>query len=195
MKPFLAVLTVVVMFMVGYGIMAAYTRLQPAEKIAKLSTSITEQVANINQVLAIAKKLEGFAEIDPLLIESVLRDYPKLQKEIAAINKELETSNATIKVLQSELKKPEPVIVEVPEECTEVVNTLVEAIEVRDIHIEKLEAINTQQGVTIQLQTQIIERQTTYIDLFREAQQATMRQANRRALMGVAAGVIISLIL
>jgi len=171
---------------------------KPAEKWSELTTKGIEYVGAINQGLAILKQLEGFAEIDPAEMNRVMKAYPILKKELTSINRELQKSQQAVAELTAQLQKPDPISLPPPEtfeDCTQQIEVYVEAIAIRDTHITQLEAINTQQGITIQLQASIIEKQDQHIQSFREAQKATMRAANTRAFIGFAAGIIVTLIL
>ncbi len=179
------VIITVVLVVLGAGVLLYFARPE-YQRIMTQTERALDMVERLENIISgnnkeLLKQLEASDKALEAFVEKTTEELVQL----AEINAALE-------------KKIQPVVIPdfpVIPGCEEVAEAYQRVIVEQQTQIQALTSINTHQGLIITEQQKIIDKQGEHIRLMQEAQKDIVAKATRRALIGVAVGIIIGLIL
>ena len=164
---------------------------------------VSSLYGQIERYVSQAERLQGLLEVNTKELNRITSEWDQAQKEIAAYNQTVSEQQAIIDSLKSEIRESEYEIPDIPETTpADIEDCLQELQRSRQTSTELIEVVETQreqaavrmatihsQGIVIESQAKIIERQSDYIDEFETLIEQHRRRSNRNILIGVAVGI------
>ena len=168
---------------------------------------VSETYTAAEQYLGKARHLQSLLEVNTQQLQQITSQWEKSQKEIREYTEAIERQQEHIQNLEAQIQHSEYEIPDIPQTIPEDLQdclaelhrsrqTSEELIKVvyaqREQNTLKMELIGSQ-GVIIESQANIIERQSDYINEFETLIEQHRKRSNRNILIGVGLGIAVGL--
>lgn len=138
---------------------------------------------NTERAMDLIERLESIISINTDELKELQANWKQTEIILKEKQKEIAQLIESNSILQEKIQPIEiPDFSEIPNGCEEIAEVYEKVVHQQQDQIVTLSAINTNQGLIISRQQEIIESQSDHIKQLQEAHSIMMRRANRRTL-------------